>query len=201
MRRTRRGHCARSCSGRESLERLPGHQMGRPLGSELLACVAHDGDGPGKGDAIIAGQDRPYDIVTFNGGLAAENAGNKKLATLYEHRFRPEYAVAFLAWQKLDPLKNVSAPAGSVFMGEYTNATDRESKKLVEEAKRYFEKAVKARETGDHYVKVSVFLVTVLLLTALGQRFEMSGRRILVLVVAFTLLIISTFWIVTFPRT
>lgn len=67
-------------------------------------------------------------------------------------------------------------------------------RKLIEEAKRYFEKAVKARETGDHYVKVSVFLAT------LGQRFEMSGPRIVVLDVAFTLLIISTFWIVTFPR-
>jgi hypothetical protein len=59
---------------------------------------------------------------------------------------------------------------------------------------------VNTRETGDHYVKVSVFLATVLLLTALGQRFEMLGPRIAVLAVAFVLLIISTFWIVTFPR-
>jgi Homeodomain-like domain len=32
------------------------------------------------------------------------------------------------------------------------------------------------------------------------QRFEMLGPRIVVLGVALTLLIISTFWIVTFPR-
>jgi len=150
--------------------------------------------------ATLAGQDRLYDIVTFNGWVAAENAGNKKLAALYEHRFRPEYAVAFLTWQKLDPLKNLSAPPGPIFMAEYTNASAQESRKLIEEANSYFEKGVNTRETGDHYVKVSVFLATVLLLTALGQRFEMFGPRIVVLAIAFTVLIISMFWIVTFPR-
>jgi hypothetical protein len=37
-------------------------------------------------------------------------------------------------------------------------------------------------------------------LTALGQRFEMRGPRIVMLSVAFVLLIVSTFWIITFPR-
>jgi len=108
--------------------------------------------------------------------------------------------VAFAAWQKLDPLNNLSAPAGPIFMAEYTNANAEESKKLAEEAKAYFERGVDTRETGDHYVKVSVFLATVLLLTALGQRFEVLGPRIVILFVAFVLLIISTFWITTFPR-
>jgi hypothetical protein len=56
------------------------------------------------------------------------------------------------------------------------------------------------RETGDKYVKVTVFLATVLLLTALGQRFEIFGPRLAVAAVAFTLLIVSTYWILTFPR-
>ncbi len=148
----------------------------------------------------LAGQDRLYDITTFNGWIAAETAGNKRLATIYEHRFRPEYAVAFLAWQKFDPLHNISAPSGPIFMPEYRNTNAEESRKLAEEAKGYFEKGVNTRETGDHYVKVSVFLATVLLLTALGQRFEILGPRIVMLIVALVLLIISTFWIVTFPR-
>jgi hypothetical protein len=150
--------------------------------------------------ATLAGQDCLYDISTFNGWIAAETAGNKKLAAMYEHRFRPEYAVAFLAWQKLDPLNNFSAPPGPIFMPEYTNANAQESRKLGEEARGYFEKGVNTRETGDHYVKVSVFLATVLLMTALGQRFEIRGPRIVMLSVAFVLLIISTFWIITFPR-
>jgi hypothetical protein len=150
--------------------------------------------------ATLAGQDRLYDIVTFNGWIAAESAGNKKLATIYEHRFRPEYAVAFLAWQKLDPLNSVPAVPGPIFMPEYKNARAQESGKLTEEAKGYFEKGVSTRETGDHYVKVSVFLATVLLMTALGQRFKVRAPRIVMLSIAFVLLVVSTFWIITFPR-
>jgi hypothetical protein len=45
-----------------------------------------------------------------------------------------------------------------------------------------------------------VFLATVLLLTALSQRFEMFAPRVAVVAIAFTLLVISTYWILTFPR-
>jgi hypothetical protein len=84
--------------------------------------------------ATLAGQDRLYDITTFNGWVAAETAGNKKLAAIYEHRFRPEYAVAFLALQKLDPLNNLSAPPGPIFMPEYTDANAQRARQLSEEA-------------------------------------------------------------------
>ena len=151
--------------------------------------------------ATLAGQDRLYDITTFNGWVAATTAGNKELAAFYERRFRPEYAAAFLAWQKLDPFNNPSAPAGPVFMPEYTNANAQESAKLNQEAREEFEKGVTTRETGDSYVKVTVFLATVLFLTALSQRFEVLGPRVAVVAVAFVLLIISTYWIVILPRT
>src|SRR5271157_829732 len=150
--------------------------------------------------ATLAGQDRLYDIVTFNGWVAAKTAGNEKLTAIYQPRFRPEYAAAFVAWQKLDPFNNPSAPPGPVFMSEYTNANAQESAKLAEEAKGHFEQGVSTRETGDGYVKVTVFLATVLLLTALSQRFEIFGPRVTVVAVAFLLLIISTYWILTFPR-
>lgn len=114
--------------------------------------------------ATLAGQDRLYDIETFNGWVAAKAAQNEKLALLYEHRFRPEYAAAFAVWQKLDPFHNSSAPPGPIFMPEYVNLNAQESAKLVEQANAYFEKAVNTRQTGDEYVKVTVFLATVLLL-------------------------------------
>jgi hypothetical protein len=150
--------------------------------------------------ATLEGQDRLYDITTFNSWIEAETASNKKLAGVFEHRFRPEYEAAFLAWQRLDPLNNLLAPPGPIFMPEYTNASSEESRKLIDEANSYFEKGVKTRETGDHYVKISVFLATVLLMTALGQRFKVRAPRIVMLSIAFILLIVSTFWIITLPR-
>jgi hypothetical protein len=150
--------------------------------------------------ATLAGQDRLYDITNFNAWVDAKLAGKEKLATFYQRRFRPEYATAFAAWWKLDPINNPSAPPGPIFMAEYMNANSQESAKLVEQAKSHFEKGVGTRETGDNYVKVTVFLATVLLLTALSQRFEIFAARVAVVAIAFTLLAISTYWILTFPR-
>jgi hypothetical protein len=150
--------------------------------------------------ATLAGQDRLYDIVTFNGWVAAKTSGKEQLATYYERRFRPEYSAAFAAWQKLDPIHNPSAPPGPIFMPEYSNANGQEAAKLAEEANTYYEKGIKTRETGDDYVKITVFLATVLLLTALSQRFELFGPRVVVVAVALGLLVLSTYWILTFPR-
>jgi hypothetical protein len=150
--------------------------------------------------ATLAGQDRLFDIVTFNGWIAARTAGNDKLARVYQRRFRPEYAGAFAAWLQLDPFNSPSAPPGPIFMPEYTNANERESAKLSQEARAHFEKGVSTRETGDSYLKVTVFLATVLLLTALSQRIEVVGPRVAVIAVAFLLLIISTYCIVILPR-
>jgi hypothetical protein len=150
--------------------------------------------------ATLAGQDRLYDITTFNGWVAATVSGRDKLAAFYQRRFRPEYATAFAAWWRLDPINNPSAPAGPIFMAEYANQNSQESERLTAEAKGEFERGVNMRETGDKYVKVTVFLATVLLLTALGQRFEILGARVAVLLVAFALLVMSTFWILTLPR-
>jgi len=49
-------------------------------------------------------------------------------------------------------------------------------------------------------VRITVFFATVLLLTALSQRFEIFGPRLAVLAFALALLVMSTFWILTFPR-
>jgi hypothetical protein len=150
--------------------------------------------------ATLAGQDRLYDITTFDAWAAARVAGQDKLAAFYERRFRPEYAAAFSAWLKLDPFNNPVAPAGPIFMAEYKNASSQESARLAEKAKVYFENGVSMRETGDQYVKITVFLATVLLLTALSQRFQIFGPRVAVVAVAFVLLVMSTYWILNFPR-
>lgn len=152
------------------------------------------------GKATLAGQDRLYDITTFNGWLTARTAGNDKLAAFYERRFRPEYARAFAAWKKLNPINNQSAPASPILMAEYANSNGQESTRLAKEANQYFENGVSARETGDNYVKVTVLLATVLLLIALGQRFENVWPRLMVVATAFVLLVMSAYWILYLPR-
>lgn len=150
--------------------------------------------------STLAGQDRLYDITTFNGWVLAKTSGNATLAAYFERRFRPEYASAFAAWQAFDPFHNPSAPIGPIFMPEYISANGQESANLAREARNYYENAVSMRETGDKYVRVTVFLATVLLLTALSQRFEILGPRVAVIAVACVLLVISIYWVLTYPR-
>ncbi len=148
----------------------------------------------------LAGQDRLYDIVTFNSWLAAKSANNTKLAELFERRFRPEYLAAFAVWQKLDPFNNPSTPAGPIFMPEYVNAHSIQSSKLSDQATDYFNQGVETRENADNYIRITVFLATVLLLTALSQRFKAFGPRMTVVGIAFILLAISVYWVVVFRR-
>jgi hypothetical protein len=150
--------------------------------------------------ATLAGQNHLYDIITFQGWMNAKSVGNEKLAAIYERRFRPEFLVAFTAWQKLNPFNSSSAPPGPTFMAEYADAHGHRAAELSKRANAYFEEGVTAREHADSYVKITVFLATVLLLTALSQRFKSFGPRVAVLGVAFIMLVISAYWIFSFPR-
>jgi hypothetical protein len=150
--------------------------------------------------ATLAGHDRLYDITTFNAWVSATLAGRGKLAAFYQHRFRPEYATAFASWMKLDPIHNLNAPPGPDFMADYANANSQQSAALAAESKSQFEKGVSTRETGDDYVRITVLLATVLLLTALSQRFEALGPRVAVVVVSFVLLVLSAYKILALPR-
>ncbi len=153
-----------------------------------------------EGRRTLAGQDRLYDTVTFNGWIAAKMAGDGARTGFFERRFRPEYTAAFVVWQKLDPFNNLTAPAGPIFMPEYVNANAQQAETLTEQGEHEFEQGVTMRETGDEYVRITVLLATVLLLTALSQRFEIFGPRIAVVGVAAALLVISIYSIATFAR-
>ncbi len=149
--------------------------------------------------AGLAGQEKLYDNIAFNGWVGAQLLGKPEISAFYERRFRPEYAIAFKAWMKLDPLHDPSAPAAPFFMKEYRSAHDEQAKVLSERAKENFENGVNMRETGDKYVRITVFLAIVLLLTALSQRFKSKGPRIVVVTIAFLLLVISGYWIAILP--
>jgi hypothetical protein len=147
-----------------------------------------------------SGQYHLYDVLTFNGWMFSKARNDQALMEFYERRFRPEFRTAFNDWIKLDPLHNESAPAGPALMPSFKDPTAEEAARLSKQGKAYFEQAVTARETGDQYVKVTVLLATVLLLTALSQRFKSLSPRVIVVAVALVLLLISAFQLFKLPR-
>jgi len=148
----------------------------------------------------LAGQEHLYDIITFDSWLEARHHGDESLAAAFERRFRPAYAIAFAAWMKTDPLRNPNAPPGPSFVPEYRSARLDRAKELGEQARADYERGVATRETGDDYVRITVFLATVLLLTALAQRFRIRAARVGLLSVASVMLFVALYWILKFPR-
>ena len=141
-----------------------------------------------EGLATLAGQERIYDSDTFNSWLAAKLDSKKEAAEFFERRFRDEYRTAFAAWMNTDPFNNAQAPPGPIFMPEYHNAKHEQFLALNKQAADVADQGTKSGETGDQYVRITVLLATVLLITAIGQRFHFKSVRVAFMILAFLLL-------------
>ena len=153
-----------------------------------------------EGLATLAGQERIYDSDTFNSWLAAKLDGKAETAEFFERRFRDEYRLAFTAWLKADPFNNAQAPPGPIFMPEYHNAKHEEFLGLNKKAADIADQGTKSGETGDQYVRITVLLATVLLITAIGQRFHFKTVRVVFMILACLLLCLPLLQLLMLPR-
>jgi hypothetical protein len=153
-----------------------------------------------EGLATLAGQERIYDSDTFNSWLAAKLDGKAQTAEFFERRFREEYRPAFRAWMSTDPFNNPQASPGPIFMPEYRNAKHDQFLALNKESAEIADEGTKSGETGDQYVRITVFLAAVLLITAIGQRFRFKAVRIVFMILASLLLCLPLWQLLTLPR-
>ena len=153
-----------------------------------------------EGLATLAGQERIFDSDTFDSWLAAKLDGKSEAAGFFERRFREEYRPAFAAWMKTDPFNNAQAPAGPIFMSEYHNAKHEQFLGLTKQAAEMADQGTKSGETGDQYVRITVLLATVLLITAIGQRFRFKSVRVVFMILAWLLLCLPLWQLLVLPR-
>jgi hypothetical protein len=153
-----------------------------------------------EGLATLAGQERIYDSDTFNSWLAARLDAKEKAAEFFERRFRDEYRPAFAAWLSTDPFNNPQAPPGPIFMPDYHNAKHEQFLDLTKQAAEMADRGTKSGETGDQYVRITVLLATVLLITAIGQRFRFKAARVAFMILAWLLLCLPLWQLLTLPR-
>jgi hypothetical protein len=153
-----------------------------------------------EGLATLAGQERIYDSDTFNSWLAMKLDGKKEAADFLERRFRAEYRTAFVAWMSTDPFNNAQAPPGPIFMPEYHDAKHEQFLALNKQAGEVADEGTKSGETGDNYVRITVLLATVLLITAIGQRFRVKTARIVFMILACLLLSFPLLRLLMLPR-
>ena len=153
-----------------------------------------------EGLATVSGQERIYDSDTFNSWLAARLDNKTEAAAFFERRFRDEYRPAFASWMRTDPFNNAQAPPGPIFMPEYRNAKHEQFLGLTKQAAEMADQGTKSGETGDQYVRITVLLATVLLITAIGQRFRFKSVRVLFMILAWLLLCLPFWQLLHLPR-
>ena len=153
-----------------------------------------------EGLATVAGQERIYDSDTFNSWLIAKLDAKEQAAEFFERRFRDEYRPAFAAWLSTDPFNNAQAPPGPIFMPDYHNAKHEQFLGLGKQAADVADQGTKSGETGDQYVRITVLLAAVLLITAIGQRFHFRAVRIAFMILASLLLCLPLWQLLTLPR-
>lgn len=149
--------------------------------------------------STLAGQYKLYDSISVNNWLNAYIQGNRKLATIFQRRFRPELQVAFAAWLALNPFTNPNAPPGPLFMPQYKVSQDELANRLDVQASETFDKGQAAKEQGDAYVLNTVFLATVLFLTAIAENFQWNWIRATILAIGLVMLLFGIYHLIIYP--
>jgi hypothetical protein len=153
----------------------------------------------GDNAMTLGGEQRLQDSATFNTWLMAKATRNDELASLLERRFSPDYEPAFKKWLTTEPLTSAAAPAGPSFMAEYENRLENEGAELRNKATEFLDRGQHERETGEDYVRLTVFLATVLFLVAIAQRFTGSAPQLVLLGVGATATIIVVIMLLLSP--
>ena len=83
---------------------------------------------------------------------------------------------------------------------EYHSAKAEEVVRLNQDARKVFAEGNVARHNSDDYVRATVMLATVLLLTAISQRFKTHSVRVGLAVMAALLLCLPIYHILKLPR-
>jgi hypothetical protein len=154
-----------------------------------------------EGIRAAANQERLYTAVTVVEWLKAKAQGEVRLAEIFERRLLPEFVPAFEAWKKQDPVNNPNAPAGPQLMPEFrNNKTEQQWARLSEQATAVFNQGTDARIVSDDYMRLTVILAAVLLLTAVSQRSKLRVARASLVGVAAVMLLFSIYRLVQLPH-
>jgi hypothetical protein len=144
---------------------------------------------------------RVGDAVAFNAWYAAHVAGNEndlRVARKYID-FLPNYREAFGAWLATKPFTNPNAPAGPQAMPQFKPPGAALARALDTKADAYYAQGQKAAETGDHYIRATVILASVLFLVGISTQFPLRRGRYALIGIGVVLLLFAGEQILSLP--
>jgi hypothetical protein len=153
----------------------------------------------GASAASLGEAETQVDVATFIAWVNADQAKDKQLADFYVARFRPEFKIAFDAWEATRPLTNPSAPPTPFAMPEYQVAHRNEAARLNKAAE------VSAAKVGEYIQRASNYVLTVVLYAVVlffaGMSTKLRSRRLrtITVVAGCLVLVVTLTWIATFP--
>jgi hypothetical protein len=148
---------------------------------------------------LDAREDRNFDLSTFEAWFDAYVADDQDAMAIAEHRFRPEFAVAFDAWRATNPETNPAARRGPTYMPEYEQP-ELEEAKALDEANEAFAAGATADEASGKYVRATVFLASVLFLVGISTHFPGRGVRYGLIALSAVVLVVSLVQLAQLPR-
>jgi hypothetical protein len=141
-----------------------------------------------------------FDASTFNAWFTAYTLDNEDAMAIAERRFRPEFRVAFDAWQAASPATNPDAPPGPTYMPEYQRPNLDKARTLDAEAAARYEEGAEAGQRADNYVRTTIFLATVLFLVGISRHFPLRTARYGLISVSIVILITAIVFLALAPK-
>ena len=111
--------------------------------------------------------------------LAAQQAGNEKLANFYVERFPPDVRKAYDAWLAQKPLENPQAAAHPFVPELYELRGTREAAEASEKAASQLQESRDAGNVSGQYLANTVLFATVLFFASASGKFEQRRVRII----------------------
>ena len=137
--------------------------------------------------------------MTFNAWFTSWVVGDAQKQAVAERRFTANFHRAFDAWMTTDPLHNPNAPQGPTYMPEYKQPLAAKAAALNTKANRLYEAGATDGTNSDDYVRITVYLATVLFLIAISSHFKIRGVRIGLIAVGFAVLLVSVIDLASLP--
>lgn len=132
---------------------------------------------------------RAFDASMGISWMQAKHDGNERQEKFLYDRFRPEMKQAVEAWLKTDPFNNPSAPLGPLKMTEYVQPELAEANRQAELSSREFAAAMRANQTADGYVLLTVLFASVLFFGGIAGTLDSRRLRIGILTIALALFV------------
>jgi hypothetical protein len=169
--------------------------------SAVLMTVASEARTDASRADLDAREDRNFDLSTFEAWFDAYVADDQQAMAIAERRFRPEFAVAFKAWRATNPDTNPAAPQRPDLHAPIPTAETRSGEGAGREGGRGVAAGVSAGQTSDNYLRVTVFLASVLFLVGISTHFPSRGVRYALIALSAAVLLVALVQLAQLPRT